>query len=162
MSSPAHLPAVDRDERSAAFFDAARNGRLLLQRCRDSGTIATPNAQTCPECGSSAFEAIPASGLGRLISWTVVHRAPTSILADAVPYLAAVVELEEGPWLLVRLLASSGAKDGRLGVGAPVQAKFVPSGQHGDGEYIPVFDLVGSEQPSGGPSHEHQTPHPPC
>lgn len=130
------LLEVRRDEASAAFFDAAARGELLMQRCRREGTVLGPEAQTCPDCGSAELAAYPVAGQGILVSWSVVHQAPLPVLADAVPYLSAVVELAEGPWLLVRLVDADPAE---LAVGAPVQVRFVPSGDDETGEVLPVF-----------------------
>lgn len=130
------FPEVRRDEASAAFFDAAAGDELLVQRCQRDGTVLPPEAKTCPGCGSAELAAYPVAGQGTLVSWSVVHQAPLPVLADAVPYLSAVVELAEGPWLLVRLVDADPAE---LTAGAPVEVRFVPSGDDEVGEILPVF-----------------------
>jgi uncharacterized protein len=75
--------------------------------------------------GSSDLQSWVASGEGTLVSWTVVHRAPLPVLAASVPYVSAIVELAEGPWLMVRLLVEH---PGRLRVGDPVRVRYVRTG----------------------------------
>ena len=132
------FPEVERDGTSAAFYDAAARGELLMQR-GPSGTVLPPEARTDPATGSPDLEPVVVSGDGVLVSWAVVHRAPLPALADAVPYVSAVVELAEGPWVVVRLV---GDADGAA-AGDPVRVRFVPSGEPGEpGEMLPVFERV--------------------
>jgi uncharacterized OB-fold protein len=121
--SGATFPAVERDEASASFFDAARDGRLRVQRCLDCARVVNPESRLCPVCGSAQLEPHLATGRGHLVSWAVVHHAPVPALADAVPYVSGLVELDEGPWLLVRLVD---ALDRELSADLAVHAVFVP------------------------------------
>lgn len=139
----AKLPAVVRDEASASFFDAAARGELLVKR-GPSGTVLAPEARTDPTTGSSDLQPCVATGEGTLVSWAVVHRAPLPALAASVPYVSAIVELAEGPWLMVRLLAED--PDG-LSAGDPVRVRYLRSGDGEDegqekGEVLPVFELA--------------------
>lgn len=134
-------PQVVRDDASAAFYDAAARGELLVKQ-GPSGIVLPPDARTDPASGSTDLTPYVASGLGTLISWAVVHRAPLPALADAVPYVSAIVELAEGPWVAVRLLVEDPAV---LRAGVAVRATFVRTG--GDtpettGEVVPVFELA--------------------
>ncbi len=136
--TPPVFPAVERDEASEPFFAAAARGELLLRRCPRDGAMLAPQARTCPDCGGGELEWAAASGRGTLVSWAVVHQVPVPALAAAIPYLTAVVELAEGPWLLVRLVD---AQERHLRAGLPVTARFVPSGGHGEpaGETVAAF-----------------------
>lgn len=137
MSAP--LPAVERDDASAAFFDAAARGELLVKQSAVSGTVLAPEARTDPASGSPDLLPCVVAGRGTLVSWTVVHRAPLPVLAASVPYISAVVELDEGPWLMVRLLADDPA---HLRAGDRVQACFLRSGDADQqGEVVPAFEL---------------------
>jgi uncharacterized OB-fold protein len=137
------FPAVRRDEASAAFFDAAARAELLLRRAA-GGEVIGPQDDADARIGSGALAApdtaldtFAAAGHGTLVSWAVVHQAPLPWLAEAVPYVCAVVELAEGPWLTVRLV---GADPRALAAGQPVRVRFVPSGPADEpGEILPVF-----------------------
>ena len=131
------FPAVVRDAASEAFFDAAARGELLVQRCAPCGTVLTPEARTCFSCGSVDLGTTAGSGRARLVSWVVVHHAPIPALRGAVPYVSAVVELDEGPWLMVRLIECSPAE---LSVDDRLRVDFVRSGTGDEtGELLPVF-----------------------
>jgi uncharacterized OB-fold protein len=134
------FPAVGRDSASTAFFDAAARGELLVQQCGTCATVLPPEARTCHACGSAELGPTVVSGLGSLVSWAVVRQAPIPALAGAVPYVTAVVELNEGPWLMVRLID---VDPEALTAGDRVRADFVRSGT-GEitGEMLPVFRQV--------------------
>lgn len=135
-----NYPLVQRDDSSAAFFDAAERGQLQLG-CSKSGAVFAPQVARDPEDPSAELRPVTAAGSGTVISWAVVHRSPHPALTDAVPYISAVVELTEGPWLVVRLLGDPE----HLHVGAAVQVRFVRTGLEPDcGEMVPVFELVTS------------------
>ena len=127
-------PQVDRDEASAGFFDAAAHGRLAVRRCVTGGGLFAPEVARCPRCGA-ATEWITVSGRGRLVTWAVVHRSPHPALAEVVPYVTAVVELAEGPWLRTRLAVDDASS---LAPVSPVAAAFA---RPPDGESVPYFVL---------------------
>lgn len=130
------LPRVEPDEATAAFFEAAARGELQMRR-GPSGTVLPPAARIDTPSGSADLEPVTASGAGTLVSWVVVHQAPHPALADAVPYVSALVELAEGPWLIVRLLREAS----ELRVGAPVRVAFETTGGAEDlGAVVPVFE----------------------
>lgn len=95
MTYPKPLPAPDPD--SAHFWAGCRSHRLLIQRCRGCGTPRFPAGPVCPACRSRAADWIEASGRARVFSWIVVrHPVPREVYQDEVPYVVALVTLEEG------------------------------------------------------------------
>lgn len=131
-------PLVTRDDLSAAFFDAAKAGRLQMKRSA-SGVVLPPHVSIDPDDALAPLQPAFVSGGGVLVSWSVVHQAPDPALAAAVPYVSAVVELSEGPWLIVRLVGDVG----RLAAGAKVRARFEQTGSEAEcGETVPVFELA--------------------
>ena len=74
-----------------------------MPRCNDCGKYHFYPHPLCPHCSSAKLEWVEVSGRGKLYSYTVVHRAPSKAFADEVPYVVAVVELEEGPRLMSNL-----------------------------------------------------------
>lgn len=100
MSKARPLPVPDAE--TAPYWDAAANGRLVIQKCSDCGTFRFYPRLVCPSCMSENVEWVEASGRGRVYSYTIVHRAPPAFRDDA-PYVVAVIELEEGVRLMSRL-----------------------------------------------------------
>ena len=102
--APPARPLPLPDEASQPWFDAAREGRLLLQRCDACGTHRFPLWPRCNACWETHWSWAEASGRGTLFSWGRMHRVYDPGMRDEVPYLIAIVQLEEGPRLQTRLL----------------------------------------------------------
>ena len=129
-SLPAPAPAVNPETQE--FWTATAAGRLLLKRCHDCGAVIWYPRAICPECWSPRTEWFPASGRGRVYSYTVNHRGEGAY-AGAVPYVLAYVELDEGPRVMTNIVAADAAE---LAVGLPVEVVFHDTG---DGSALPRF-----------------------
>jgi uncharacterized OB-fold protein len=79
------------------FWEGLRQGELRLQRCADCGKHIFYPRSVCKHCLSQGLEWVIVSGRGRLYSYTVVRRAMNPAFQSDVPYVYAIVELEEGP-----------------------------------------------------------------
>lgn len=89
------LPDVD-DPLTAPFFDGAARGELVVTRCEACAEYVWYPQERCPHCeGPLAWVAV--SGRARLFSWAVVRRAFLPAFADRVPFVTALVALEEDP-----------------------------------------------------------------
>jgi len=82
---------------SAPFWDGLRKGQLRVQRCSGCGQHIFYPRSLCPKCLSQALQWVTVSGRGKLYSYTVVRRAFHPAFQEDVPYVYAIVELEEGP-----------------------------------------------------------------
>lgn len=116
----------------AEFWQAAAEGRLLIQRCPATGRFQTyPRAHSLHS--GAAPEWVEAVGTGHVESFTVVHR---SFYADLpAPYVLAVVRLAEGVLLTGNM---PGTDPDALRIGAPVRVIFEPLG----GRHVPAFALL--------------------
>jgi len=90
------LPIPEPTPVTQPFWDATREHRFLLQRCRGGHVFYYPRTH-CPVCLSNALEWIQASGRGTLYSYTVAYRPQSPEFAEDVPYIVAAITLEEGP-----------------------------------------------------------------
>ena len=132
VSKPVPLP----DERSAPFFDGARDRRLMLQHCTSCGTWSFPLRERCATCMKPTLEWRAASGRGTLYTFTIFHQAMHPGFAAHVPYNVAQVDLDEG----VRMTANVvGVDNADLRIGMPLEAVFESPG---DGVFIPKFQPV--------------------
>src|SRR5581483_11385459 len=84
----------------AEFFARSAEGRLHLQRCSNCGVYRHPPTYHCPDCSSPQWAWTPSEGVGSLFSWTVSHRAYDTAWKDDVPWVTAIIELDEGPRLV--------------------------------------------------------------
>src|SRR5205823_9173004 len=80
------------------FWQATREGRLVIQRCTRCGEYVWTPQMACCTCLTETLEWTEVSGRGTIYSFVVIHRAATP--AFTAPYAVVVVELEEGPHML--------------------------------------------------------------
>ena len=85
------------------FWDGVAEGVLRIQRCDGCGRHVFYPRAVCPFCMGAVLSWVEASGRGRVHAFTVVHRAPADY-RDEVPYVVALVELDEGVRLMTRLV----------------------------------------------------------
>ena len=83
------------------FWDAAKQHKLLIQRCGECGTLRHPPAPMCARCGSLELDTVESTGRGTVHSWIVSHH-PTE--PDAEPRVVILVDLEEGTRLVSNLI----------------------------------------------------------
>ncbi len=79
---------------------ALAEGRIVMQRCADCGTIVYPAGPCCHACLSVSLEWAEMSGRGTLWAWVVYHHAFHPDFADKLPYPVALVRLDEGPQMI--------------------------------------------------------------
>jgi uncharacterized OB-fold protein len=95
------LPTVDDETRE--FWDGCRAGRFLVRRCNACGGFHFYPRPFCPACWSDDVEWTEASGRARLYTYSVVHANDLPPWPERVPYVAAVVDLEEGPRVMTNV-----------------------------------------------------------
>lgn len=118
MSAPRPYPGdVAPDTADAEFWQACRERRFLVFRCGTCGRAVWP-AGGCPGHGMAPMAWRPASGLGRLRTWTVVHQRYATSFAGAPPNVA-LVELDEGPLIHTTVVGAE-----RLRIGMRVAVDF--------------------------------------
>lgn len=103
------------DPGTAPYWEGTRNHELRLPKCGDCGEVHFYPRTLCPHCGSANRTWITACGRGRVYSYTVVHRAPSPAFKPLVPYVVAVIALEEGPHLMSNV-GGCRAEDVRIGM----------------------------------------------
>jgi uncharacterized OB-fold protein len=111
-------PVPDGD--SAPFWEGARQGHLRIQRCSQCDRYIFYPRAVCPHCMSASIEWVTASGRGSIHAFTVVHRAPEEFRRE-VPYVVALVDLEEGVRMMTRIVDCQPAS---VRVGLPVAVTF--------------------------------------
>ena len=105
MTDPVHaLPLPTPNAESQAFWDACADGRLTLARCSACDAVQFPPQDSCTACGASTGEPSEASGRGTVFTFTVNHRAPGPAFAERAPYVIALIDLEEGPRLMMNVI----------------------------------------------------------
>jgi hypothetical protein len=97
-------PAPIVNDWARPFWEAARENRLIIQQCGDCGKYIFYPRLCCPHCFSSNVKWVAASGKAAVYSYTVVeNNAPSAFIQD-IPYVVAVVRLEEGVQMLSNIV----------------------------------------------------------
>jgi uncharacterized protein len=122
-------PVVTEDNR--LYWDAAREGRLVAQRCGGCSRLRHPPRPMCPHCHSLQFDVIDLAGDGVVYSYAILHHPRNP--AFEYPVVAALIDLVEG----VRVLSNLVEIDpGDVAIGIAVTVDFQPTR---DGGAVPVF-----------------------
>ena len=106
---------------SKEFWEAAKRHELRLQHCKNCDVHIFYPREVCPQCLLSDLEWVKASGRGRVHSYTIMRHADIPGFLSDVPYILAIVELEEGPRMLSNLV-DCGIEDVKMDM--PVTAVF--------------------------------------
>ncbi|MET9698864.1 Zn-ribbon domain-containing OB-fold protein [Streptomyces sp. NPDC006529] len=157
MSGPgpagaARFDLPEPDEFTRPYWDAAAGGRLLLRHCADCGRTHHYPREFCPHCwaGEERVTWEPASGRATLYTWSVVYRNDLPPFGARVPYVAAVVDLAEGPRMMTEVVDCPAE---RLRVGMPLEVAFRGRGEGADAVAVAVFRPADGAAggPAGGP-----------
>jgi uncharacterized OB-fold protein len=92
------------DAEVAAFWDAVTRGELLVQQCAACSAFRHPPGVRCAQCGSADARWIASPGRGEIWSYTVVHPPTLPAFAHRTPYVAIVVRLDEGVFMVSNLV----------------------------------------------------------
>ncbi|MCK9233005.1 MAG: Zn-ribbon domain-containing OB-fold protein [Syntrophales bacterium] len=115
------------------FWDAAWEDQLVLQKCTDCDRFIFYPRLFCPHCHSDNLTWERASGKGTVYSYTVVLNNPPSPFLDDVPYVVAIIRLEEGVQMLSNIV---GCKPEEVRCDMPVEVIFE---QRGGDFKLPMF-----------------------
>jgi uncharacterized protein len=104
------------------FWRAARNHQLVLQRCDNCSKIIFYPRVACPNCLSSNISWFEASGRGTVYSYTIIWRAAAKVFEKDIPYVYAIIELEEGARMISNIINMKGSKPT---IGMKVKVTFI-------------------------------------
>ena len=92
-NKPIPVPQVESD----VYWQGAKKHELWLRNCNDCGNAYFYPRDISPCCFSRNTGWVQASGNATLFTYAIVHRAPHMGFVGDVPFVTAMVELEEGP-----------------------------------------------------------------
>ncbi len=96
------LPNINGDNKE--FWAGCKEHELRFQKCNTCGYVRWPASIICPICYSKEMKWIVAGGMGKVYTFVIYHVAYHPGFENEVPYVVAVVELEEGPRLLTNIV----------------------------------------------------------
>lgn len=141
MSENRHdLPTIEGE--SQPFWDAAKEHRFLIARCGSCERVHHYPRPFCPYCWSEDVAWVEASGRATLYTYSTVFMNDMPPFRDRLPYLAAVVDLEEGPRVMTNLVDVDSSD---LEIGMPLEVAYQ---QISPDVTVPVFRPAGSSAPA--------------
>jgi len=96
------LPQPNADDKF--FWDGCKEHKLMFQKCLNCGLVRWPPSIICPNCHSNDTEVIEVAGKGKIYTYAVYHQAYHPGFESEVPYVTAVIELEDGPHFLSNII----------------------------------------------------------
>ncbi|HLF76790.1 MAG TPA: Zn-ribbon domain-containing OB-fold protein [Dehalococcoidia bacterium] len=114
-------PRPDLEGPGAPYWQAAREHKLVCQKCSECGTYLFPPTAICENCLFSRLEWVKLSGKGTVWSFIIMHQKYYNSFADDLPYNIAVVRSAEGPKFLTNLV---GIENEDIKVEMPVEVYF--------------------------------------
>ncbi|MBI3785073.1 MAG: OB-fold domain-containing protein [Deltaproteobacteria bacterium] len=121
MSQKSETPVPVPNFDNAGFWEGCRNHELRIQRCCACSALRHHPRPLCPACNSSDYDWHKVSGRGTLYTFTIVHGPTLAAFAAHAPYNVAVVQLDEGPYLVTNIVEYNGTP---LRIGLPVEVVF--------------------------------------
>jgi uncharacterized protein len=130
-TSRADLPTVDDD--SQVYWNAYAEGRFLIAKCGSCSRVHHYPRPACPFCWSEDVAPAAASGRATLYSYSTVYVNDLPPFTDRLPYVAAMVDLAEGPRVMTTVV---GCDPADLRIGMALTVDFQPLS---DELAVPVF-----------------------
>ena len=123
QTKPIFTVATDVDNKP--YWDYIKQHELRVQKCLKCGKLHYPVSPICPHCMSLESEWTKLSGKGKVASFVIVHRSRSPLFPPNSPYVAAIIETEEG----VRMLSNVvGCKPEEVKMDMPVEVVFEEAG----------------------------------
>jgi len=113
------------------WWDRINEGELVIQRCKQCGTLRHPTRPMCWKCQSLEWDYIVASGKGFVYSYVVMHHPPFP--GFEYPLTVGVIELEEGTRLVTNIVGIE-HKDVKIGMPVKLSIEYVD-----DEMQLPLF-----------------------
>ena len=135
--SNAHRSLPQPSKWSAPYWQAAKSKTFVIQACTDCDHPIMYPRRFCPKCLGENLEFRPSAGTGEIYSLTVQVAGPPSGFADKLPYVLAVIRLDEGVQLMSNIVGDD-RETAKIGDRVAVDFETAEDGE----TVLPVFRLV--------------------
>ena len=122
---------------SAPYWAAAREKRFVLQACNACDVPIMYPRRFCPHCLGDDLEFRPSAGTGKIYSVTVQVAGPPTGFSDRLPYVLAVIRLDEGVQLMSNIVGDD-RETAKIGDRVTVDFETAEDGE----TVLPVFRLA--------------------
>ena len=131
----ANYPLPRPNAQTQSYWDGAAAGELRYQCCVRCGRVQLIPRSLCEQCQSWQLDWKVSRRTGTVLTFTTVYRAPLPVFKDMVPYVIAIVDMDEGFRVMANALPQ-GCEG--LGIGSRVRVGF----QDVHGMALPVVEAV--------------------
>lgn len=113
------LPVIDED--TAPYWKYCKRHELRMQKCTECNHIRFPAGILCPACHCMNAEWVKLSGQGTIFSYVVFRKAYHPAYQDEIPYVVAIIQLDEGPRMESNIIDTD---VNEIKIGMPVKLFF--------------------------------------
>ena len=128
-------PAPMPDAESEAFWTATLDRKLVVQGCSSCGHHQLYGRSLCTNCHAATLRWIESAGKGTIYSRTIIRQNPTRVFKHLIPFVVALIDLDEGPRLMSNVV---GTPADEVQIGDRVRVTFQPVS---DAAALPLFEL---------------------
>ena len=121
MAAPGVKPVPVPTKETKPYWDGCKKHELHIQKCAACNHYQSYPRSYRPYSISDRVEWVKASGRAKVLSFTIVYRPVTQAFAGDVPYVVALVTLDEGPQLMTNVI---GCPPEQVKIGMPVRVTF--------------------------------------
>ena len=114
-------PLPEVNDLNRPHWEAAKQHKFVIQKCRDCGHMWFPPMTICSTCLSQDIEWFEPKGTGKIHSFIVYHQAWLPGWLKVTPYNVAIIELDEGPRFINNIV---GCEESEILVDMPVEVTF--------------------------------------
>lgn len=129
------VPLPDADSR--VYWEGANQGKFMFQRCNSCGKAQFYSRSLCSHCQGKELQWLAAQGRGKVASFSVVYRAPIRAFAADVPYVVALIDMDEGFRFMCNVIHADAQA---VRIGMPVKVVFEQ--RPGSSQKIPQVELM--------------------
>lgn len=121
-----HKPVPQPTAHTRPFWEACNQQKLQFQACKRCHTVQLIPRTVCTQCHAPDLEWKESDGKGVVLSHTTVYRAPTPAFKADVPYVIALIDMDEGFRLMTNV---RGAPPSAVAIGQRVRIGFEARGE---------------------------------
>jgi enoyl-CoA hydratase/carnithine racemase/uncharacterized OB-fold protein len=148
-------PVPELQPWSQKFWEGTKEGKLLIQVCKDCNSKIFYPRKYCPECWSGNLSWIESTGKAKVYTFSTAYSMVEPKFTDELPYTIAYVDLAEGVRMMTRIVE---CKPEDVHFDMDVEVAF----HERDGFFLPYFRPVnGSRDSSSSPQRSAKVDSPP-
>lgn len=116
-------PVPQADGSTQPYWDSLKAHKLRIQKCNDTGKYFFYPRGMSPFTLSDNVSWEPVSGKGVVHAFTIIHQNRAAGFVDELPYVVAMVELDEGARMMTNIIDVDPDPE-HIKIGMPVELVY--------------------------------------